>query len=202
MCTVCYELLQRTREFFDKICEGQRLLSKIINSYQHQRQKISNSNEGKVVLKESSSVLMTVLTFSEDNPVVRAPKRRGRPRRDPLKLVKVKKSTPTDNSLDEGIPTDICTEPRSKRVSRMPARYSDQILTDSSFKLDSYDGEDNKNKSPTSRGSERLSDGGSGSKESTKLGKSNSRSFSKDLDDSVKDKEFEITSDQVIWNFL
>ena len=91
-----------TVTFFEKIIKGQKILARIINE-------VNNSAAGRDDVKpiiENNQAL----TFSEENPVLAAPKRRGRPRRDPNKP-KVQ-SAPTEY-----------LELKPKRQSRPPVRY-------------------------------------------------------------------------------
>jgi len=71
------------------------------------------------------------LKFAEDNPVIKAPKKRGRPRRVP-KTTSEEEVCKTDVSIKE-----VVLEPRSKRVSRKPVRFTDSVLKPSGLKSDS-----------------------------------------------------------------
>lgn len=104
ICSECKTSIIQTVAFFEKIIRGQKILARIINE-------VNNFGSG-----DSSDVkpneIDQALIFSEENPVLAAPKRRGRPRRDPNKP-KVQSPAVTSEYL----------ELKPKRQSRPPVRY-------------------------------------------------------------------------------
>jgi hypothetical protein len=130
ICSVCIEFVEKTAEFFNTICEGQRLLAKILNHIDYKSK---------------------VLTFSENNPLKTAPKRRGRPSKKVLQETLDDKNKASSEELESNpeaansdqIIVPEFSERRTKRQSRPPARYTDEIITASLKDQESMNG-DNK----------------------------------------------------------
>ncbi len=134
----CFVCLKNTIEFFNKICEGQRQLAMIFNK--------TFKNDDELNKKKSC--------FSNENPLYKVAKRRGRPRKkEKIYKPKIIKSTPTTTSLlsssltkdtitlkEDPIPIGF-TERRTKRQSRPPMRYVDQVIP-STFKNDLMEEDD------------------------------------------------------------
>ncbi|CAG7835237.1 unnamed protein product [Allacma fusca] len=104
ICSVCTSSLNVTVEFFQNIVKGQKILASIINEVS------PTKSQDKLDEDEPSPLI-----FSGENPILLAPKRRGRPRRDPNKPKTPKVDVLSSDYLDS----------KPKRLSRRPVRYDE-----------------------------------------------------------------------------
>lgn len=123
ICKGCFNCIEKTIEFFEKIVEGQRLLASILNCLKMEK---AAKNEGS--------------TISRENPLRKKSKRRGRPRKpedacDEMSVISTSSTTKMQNDereCTEKIPAEAqppeIIERRTKRQSRPPVRYVDEVL--------------------------------------------------------------------------